>query len=855
MDQPLQALYRKFQQLNIYHMFLSDKGYIITTSMICKLDITESELHFYQGLELIELKQDEIHFLSLNILKRKRDYKQQVILARNELFVQKCSNSNMDTKLFIEATIQKGDNRVFQTDFMINTVDQSMHKVLEEIKAQKFCKQQILAVKEIKESKAVHGECILHPKVEKMLHSNGIQKLYQHQIDAIESIRKNTCTVVSTRTASGKSLIFQIPTIEMLLDHPDSTFLYLFVTKALSNDQFKNLSEMLLKINHSVPIHTYDGDTPTEDRANIRDTVQILFTNPDMLHCSILPNHSKWRRFLVNLRYIVIDECHVYDGLFGAHFSMIIKRLQRICAFYSTKPLFLGFSATIGNPQEHFSNLIQLQSNSIDTDASPCYARQLVLWNDYNPILQATHLAIFFARRSIKCLVFTLFRHHTEQLLHSINTTLKEQGHGKYSNLFKSYRGGYQANLRRSIESEFKSGSVSCVVSTNALELGIDIGTIDVVLHLGFPGSNSYKQQFGRAGRKREAMSIMITNADNPIDAYWIKNPTELFNLKSPKLVLNIPPILQYSHAACASAEIPLSVQDYNNFITEPDDAFSQLLIRDSNLFYYNRNHYTTTPHVQLHIRGELQDIVKVFLKRTNVVLEEIELERAFFTLYPGCVFMHQGLPYLIDTVDIDNKEAYVYKSNVDFYTRIDDIVDIDPYGQDKVELTCKLFGYSRYNLRTNGLIEKVEREPQILKRFLNGCWLIIPPHIAQKVNIKDDLLIYSAQHAVNHCILSLLPMNIKDDIGCECRGENAIRTRPTQLMFYERHFTGHSSKIRQEFLLLLHQVESLLQKCDCSLGCLNCIHTRKCRTRNGSLDKQGAMHLCTLLIQYLERQ
>ena len=877
MDPKLNQLYAKFQQLNIMHVFLSCKGLSMTTSMLSKLNITALDVAFFVGLEIIKLKEDEIIFSVSKFNKRKKNFKEQVIMHRNDQFLAKIKNANVDVDIFIESTIECGSLSLFSGDFFINFKSSSrMLELLRQVKQQSFYIDQIVAVKSTDAVEPSYSECALHPRLNHALKAKGIFNLYSHQVEAITNIRNNKSTIVSTTTASGKSLIFQIPTIEMLLDDPTSSFLYLFPTKALSNDQLLNIQNLSSLLELDAIANTYDGDTPKDIRPLVRNNTQIVFTNPDMLHCSILPNHEKWHLFLSNLKYVILDECHVYQGLFGNHMIFILKRLQRICASHNNpNVLFLGFSATISNPQEHFSTLISKPVVAVTNDGSPCHSRHLILWNPplihscrLPGISQASHLAIFLCRRKIKVLIFTLYRQQTEQLLHEIHKLLEEQGFLKFTKYFKSYRGGYQPHQRRQIEREFKNSDIYCVVSTNALELGMDIGDIDVVLHLSFPGIDSYIQQLGRGGRVNDAMSILIANGNQVVDQYWMNHSDLFFNLKSSPISLDVSeqPILQYKHVACASMELPLSVQDYKSFISTENEEYSDFLILDNKQYFYNRNVFIDGPHSHINIRGSAQESTfRIFNKHTNELLEEIELYRAFFTLYPGCIFMHMGKPYIIHDVDQINMNAFVIKSNVDYYTKVDDVVDVDPKEHlmiyddliktGSVLLTCKIYGYSKYDLSSNRLLESFEREPMTMKRHLNGCWLEIPQYIVQIINKNDEQLIYHSMHAVNHGILKLLPtiINTQGLVQCECRGEHAIRQRPAQLMLFENEQSaGYCKTIGSKLKALLSSVYELLMNCDCEDGCIKCIQHEQCRTRNGSLNKAGGIELLKLLVNEL---
>eukprot|EP00835_Amoeboradix_gromovi_P004173 NODE_310_length_11257_cov_0.344417.p1 type:complete len:878 gc:universal NODE_310_length_11257_cov_0.344417:2153-4786(+) len=877
MDPKILSLFHKFQQLNVMHAFLSSRGSYVNISMLQKISISSDDLSFFCGLDLLRVKKDQIVLNETGIKKRKRDHKEQIIISRNNEFKSKVACiSNMNVDLFIQSMIDLGNSNMFSSDFFISfsPIDR-MIQLISQIKQQEFYTNQIAHVKSSFHKDPVYSDCIINPRLLKTLKHKGINKLYSHQVDAINSIRNNNSTVVSTSTSSGKSIIYQIPTIEMLLNQANSTFLYLFPTKALSNDQLANMKELLNLLELEVVANTYDGDTLQKDRRLIRSSSQIIYTNPDMLHLSILQHHEKWSQFLSNLKYLILDECHVYKGSFGQHLVYIIKRLKRLCAYYNnSNVLFLGFSATIANPLSHFSALISNPATAITIDASPIYPRHLVLWNPplFNSArmtgtCQAVELVVFLTRRRIKVLVFTATRHQTEILLIEIHKSFANQGFEKYSSLVKSYRGGYQPGLRREIEMEFKTGKLMCVVCTNALELGVDIGDIDVVIHLSFPGIDSYYQQMGRAGRRRDSMSILIANGENVLDQYYMNNPSKLYQLKSMPICFSNHIMLQYIHAACASLEKPLNVNEYRDFISEESSEYKGYLVNDDKEYYYNRKYFSKAPHEYVNVRGEVRnECFKIINMDTSEIIEEMEPTRAMYMLHEEGILMHSGNSYMINLVSYVEKTALVRKVNVDYYTRVDDIVDVDPFScknlhtdcikSGTVVLKCKIYGYSKLQHGTDRLKAKVAISPISWEKKINGCWLDIPTGIIQEINKEDDQLIYSSTHAVNHLIMHILTSTLgsEGEVRCECRDENAKRPRPGQLMFYESQVAGYSEILGNKLKGFLKIALKILYDCECENGCINCIHYEKCKSRNGSLSKFGAFRLLEFLVKEIEK-
>lgn len=530
----------------------------------------------------------------------------------------------------------------------------------------------------------------INPKLKTTLLKRGITQLYTHQAESYDYAINNKNVVVVTPTASGKTLSYNLPVLQSLMENKNATAMYLFPTKALSQDQQSELNELVLEESLGVKIFTYDGDTPASIRISARNEGQIIITNPDMLHTGILPNHPKWIKFLGSLKYIIIDEIHTYRGVFGSHLTNLIRRLKRILAFYGSKPVFICCSATIGNPLDLAKNIIEEDAVLIDDNGSPAGERHFIL---YNPplvdavqgirkgvVLESQKIAVKLLKQNIKTIVFARSRVRTELIASYIKDGLKNFYTDNSGVKIASYRGGYLPGERRKIEAGLRDGTIQGVVSTNALELGIDIGGLDASIMAGFPGSiSSTWQQAGRAGRGNTvSLSILIASA-SPIDQYLIMHP-EYFFSRSPESGWVDPEniYILMDQLKCAVFELPFKEGEmFKNDVSE-------LLIfleengnirHAENKWYWSDRSY---PAEKISLRSATTENIVIIntTKRKNVVIGEMDRPSAKTLIYDNAVYIHSGDQYMVKKLDLENKICYVEESNVNFYT--DSIVKTD---------------------------------------------------------------------------------------------------------------------------------------------------------------------------------
>ncbi len=530
----------------------------------------------------------------------------------------------------------------------------------------------------------------LNPKIKSTLIKRGIKQLYTHQAESYDYAINNKNVVVVTPTASGKTLSYNLPVIQTLVENKNAKAMYLFPTKALSQDQQSELNEIVLEESLGVKIFTYDGDTPASIRISARNEGQIVITNPDMLHTGILPNHPKWIKFLSSLKYIVIDEIHTYRGVFGSHLTNLIRRLKRILAFYGSKPVFICCSATIGNPLELAKNIIEEDAVLIDNNGSPSGVRHFILYNPplVDPVqgirkgvvLESQKIAVKLLKHKIKTIVFARSRVRTELIASYIKDGLKNFYNDNYKIKIASYRGGYLPGERRKIEKGLRDGTINGVVSTNALELGIDIGGLDASIMAGFPGSiSSAWQQAGRAGRRNTvSLSILIASA-SPMDQYLIKHP-EYFFSRSPESGWVDPEniYILMDQLKCAVFELPFT--DGEMFKNDVSELLA-FLEENGNIRHAEEKWYWSNrsyPAEKVSLRSATTENIVIIntTKGKNTVIGEMDRPSAKKLIYNNAVYLHAGDQYLVKKLDIENKLCYVEESNVNYYT--DSIIKTD---------------------------------------------------------------------------------------------------------------------------------------------------------------------------------
>ncbi|KAL1824977.1 hypothetical protein ACET3Z_011755 [Daucus carota] len=773
-------------------------------------------------------------------------------------------------------------------------------------------KGQIVHIEDIPGRKADYVEIPveLSKNVKSALKRNRITRLYSHQSESIKASLAGKNVVVATLTSSGKSLCYNLPVLEVLSQDLSACAFYLFPTKALAQDQLRALSEIVEESNTNLNIGTYDGDTSKEDRLWLRDSARLLITNPDMLHMSILPFHGQFRRILENLRFVIIDEAHAYKGAFGCHTALILRRLRRICAHvYGCNPSFVFSTATSANPREHTMELANLSAlELIQNDGSPSGLKRFVLWNPplclrtvskksktgagtnktseksvvvgrSSSIMEVSYLFAEIVQHGLRCIAFCKTRKLCELVLSYTREILQESAAHLVDSVC-AYRAGYIAQDRRRIESEFFDGRLLGVAATNALELGIDVGHIDVTLHLGFPGSiSSLWQQAGRAGRREKPSIAIYVAFEGPMDQYFMKFPHKLF--KSPieccHIDANNPQVLE-QHLLCAAHEHPLSLlHDEKHFGPGLKDAILTLQAKgnlstdasrgSSDKMWCYIGHKKTPSHA-VSIRAIESERYKVVDEKNDEVLEEIEESKAFFQVYEGAVYMNQGKTYLIKKLDMSNKTALCQEADLKYYTKTRDYTDIHVAGgklayparvcsgayprtsaqAHNCKVTTTWFGFRRIWKGSNQVFDTVELSLPDYSYNSQAVWIRVAQWIKTSVETKG----YSFRgglHAACHALLNVVPLYIicnSSDIASECANPYDTRYVPERILLYDPHpgGTGIATQIQPLFTELMGAALELLISCCCSgdAGCPNCVQNLACQEYNEVLHKDAAV-------------
>ncbi|MFN8534318.1 MAG: DEAD/DEAH box helicase [Dehalococcoidia bacterium] len=703
------------------------------------------------------------------------------------------------------------------------------------------------------------------------LRSLGIERFWSHQSEAIDAARRGAHVVIATSTASGKSLCFQIPTIEVLEGDAHARALYLFPTKALAQDQLRSLSQLA----PSVVSRAFDGDTPVGDRSQVRRASQIILTNPDMLHVGMLPRHDAWSAFFRNLRFVVIDESHVYRGVFGSHVANVLRRLRRVCAFYGSHPVFIASSATIGNPGEHFQRLTGLPATVVDEDGSPHGPRQFLFWNP--PIvggqtmarrsanIEAAGLLVALARAGLRSIVFTKTRKLAELVYFYARDQLESGG---LRDRIASYRAGYLAADRRSIERRLFNGDLLAVTATTALELGIDVGDLAATVLTGFPGSvSSTWQQAGRSGRGRdESLSILI-GLDNPLDQFIMRHPDALFGKPQEHARINpFNPRIQTRHILCAAHERPLDLDDLDYF-GEPllgaihDLTESGLLRRRGDRWYPAPT--VDYPAAEIDIRAASG--VAFDLVAGGRTIETIEAETALFQVHPGAIYLHQGDTYLVEDLDLQAYVARARRSDANYYTTADEqteltvgsTIDERPAGTTvarlgDVTVRNQVVGFKRKRVFSEEVIsrEALDLPPQSFETV--ALWWTVPEVLRLEVE-REGLDFAGGLHAVEHACIGLLPLFAlcdRRDIGGVSTPYH-LDTGEATIFIYDGHAGGVGITERgfAELEALWSTTLQMLRECPCDDGCPSCIQSPKCGNNNDVLDKAAARLILTRLV------
>ncbi len=615
----------------------------------------------------------------------------------------------------------------------------------------------------------------LDPRLRQALHDRGIDDLYIHQTRAVEAALRRENVVIVTGTASGKTLCYNLPVLNTLLGDPQARALYLFPTKALAQDQAHELDRLTSALGLSSKIAIYDGDTPVARRPALRKGSGCLISNPDMLHTGILPHHTQWADWLGHLRYVVLDELHVYRGIFGSHLANVLRRLKRLCAFYGSRPQFICASATIANPQELAERLVEAPVTLVDEDGSPRAEKHVLL---YNPplldaatglrrsyLLEAQKVAGEFLADGVQTAVFARTRNATEVLLGYVRDEMRGR-ELQAARTVRGYRGGYLPLERREIEAGLRDGTVSGVVATNALELGVDIGQLGAVVVAGYPGTlASLWQQAGRAGRRTETSGVVFVASAAPLDQYLILHPRYIFERTPERALINPDHLgLVADHLRCAAFELPFAAGETFGAFGEVEAVLRALaeegeLHESGGAFRWVGASYPAES-VSLRSAGDDRVVIQDVTGGRPVVIGEVDRTTAPLRIHEGAVYLHEGKSFLIAQLDWENGLAAAQAAEVDYFTEASETVDVEvvevtettaPSGEEaddraqhahgQLLITSQAVAFrqiKRYTHETvgHGVINLPPREFQT-----TGYWLWIPPDLVKELATEGILV------------------------------------------------------------------------------------------------------------------
>ena len=720
------------------------------------------------------------------------------------------------------------------------------------------------------------------PLLRERFAARGVERPWAHQAAAADLAHAGQSVVVSTGTGSGKSLAYQLPGLTQLLDDDRSRVLYLSPTKALAGDQLSALASL-----HLPPLRaaTYDGDTAMEERDWVRSHANWILTNPDMVHRGILPQHARWASFFRRLRYVVIDECHSYRGLFGSHVALILRRLRRVCALYGSSPTFVLASATVANPAESASRLTGLCVEAISEDAAPRGAMTFALWEPPLTALRgengapirrsagaaAADLLADLVIEGARTLAFVRSRRGAELTAMGARRALADAGADALIPRVAAYRAGYLSEERRALEAALDSGQLLGVASTNALELGLDISGLDAVLLAGYPGTlASLWQQAGRAGRAGESALVVFIARDDPLDTYLVHHPEAIFGRPIEASVFDpANPYVLGPQLCCAAAELPITAREFDVFggeqivrpVLEELTAAGTLRGRPAGWFWTDR----TRPSAD--IRGSGGQPVSI-VDAHGALLGTVDASAAHSSVHSGAVYLHQGRSYVVDDLDLEAGAAMVHPDEPDWTTSPRDLTDIaivetlerDVHGAltvcfGTVDVTNQVTSYLRRRISTGEVMDETLLDLPARQLRTRAVWYQLPQAELDEVGL-GAADVPGAAHAAEHAAIGLLPLFAtcdRWDIGGVSTALHPDTGMPT-VFVYDGHPGGAGFAERGHGALgdWLRATREAISACECPSGCPSCVQSPKCGNGNDPLDKAGAITLLDLVLRHL---
>jgi DEAD/DEAH box helicase domain-containing protein len=725
----------------------------------------------------------------------------------------------------------------------------------------------------------------VHPSLRSVLQKRGIESLYSHQAQAMGLVRSGRDVVLITPTASGKTLCYNLPVLQRIIEEPETCALYLFPTKALAQDQMHELHGLIKDLRSDIGTFTYDGDTPDDARQAIRKRGQVVITNPDMLHAGILPHHTKWQRLFTNIKYVVIDELHTYRGVFGSHLTNVIRRLVRICRFYGRDPLFICCSATVANPKEHAERLLERPVDLIEKSGAPRAARTFILYNPpivnrelgirQSALTPARNLAAELIDNDIQTIVFTTSRLTVEIMTKYLKDRFRS-GRIKEDHFVTGYRGGYLPNLRRAIEGGLRDREVMGVISTNALELGIDIGNLEACIIVGYPGSiASTWQQAGRAGRRMGHSLVLLIARSNPMDQFLVENPDYFFS-RSPEHCRVNPDnlLILLHHIKSAAFELPFEkgerfggedLEELLNYLEEKG-----VLHRSQERWHWSAESYPADEVSLRSINPDNVVVVDTTEAANHRVIAEVDWDSAFTTVHDDAIYMVESQQYHVDKLDLERNTAYVRKVDVDYYTdamTYTNVRVIDSFSRQRladiivehgeVQVVRKVVGYKKIKFYTSENLGYGEVTLPEKDMHTTSYWFTIPRNLLDglpytQAEIIDGLagLAYGLYH-LSAMVLMADTRDIDRCIGdksgqwfvrhgksgrfitasplegqADAKSGTLIDAFDPTVFIFDAYpgGIGFSSLLYDQHKGLLEGVRRLVGTCPCSHGCPSCV-------------------------------
>jgi DEAD/DEAH box helicase domain-containing protein len=708
------------------------------------------------------------------------------------------------------------------------------------------------------------------PELAAALRANGIGELYSHQRDALAAARSGD-VIVTSGTASGKSLGFNLPVLDELLRDPRARALYLYPTKALAQDQARKLHALgLAGLRHAI----YDGDTPREDRPAIRRRANLILTNPDMLNVGVLPHHKSWAEALAGLRWVVVDEAHTYRGVFGSHVANVLRRLRRVARIYGSEPRFIFASATIANPAELAQRLTGTGVELIGGDGAPRAGRRIAMWNP--PVIdpktmrrrsvlsETAELVAELISGGLRTICFLRSRRGVELIQRFVRMRLDELGRSGLAARIAPYRAGYTPQQRRDVERRLAAGELLGVIATDALELGIDIGELDAAVCATFPGTvASLRQMWGRAGRRSEGLAVYVAGED-ALDQFFCRHPDEFLARPVEAAILDHSnERIQAAHLLAAAYEAPLSDAD-GEVLGERWRERADALVGAGRLRRGRDGRYLPRgpgfPAGEIALRSASLDSVAVVEATSGELLGIVEAERAFTTIHPGAVYLHLGRSYEVRELDVDRRRAIVEAFDGDWYTqpKIETEVLIERslerrreagvelhFGE--VSVTQQVTAFQRKRLADHAVVDLVGLDLPETNFPTQALWYVLGPELAGPNALEPEILL-GALHATEHSQIAVLPliaMCDRWDIGGLSTNVHYQTGAPT-IFVYDGHpgGVGISRRGYDLFERLVGDAARLIGECPCADGCPSCVQSPKCGNLNEPLHKAGALRL-----------